>query len=106
VAISAEEIGELRLVCPAAQEMSEGNIAFVYLPGLKVGANVVDGLLCLSPHSGYPTRLFLSVPIAGKGANWTTHTILSRTWHSWSWNYVLAGQRPAEILVQHLRALR
>lgn len=106
MAISEETMLELRQISVGALEMSEGGAVLVHLPGLTVGTQIVDGLLCLSQHSGYPTRLFLSQPITGKGANWTTHTILSRTWHACSWNNVLANQRPAEILAQHLRAFR
>ena len=106
--ISDEEIQELKHICPEAKEMAEGGIVYLYLPGLKLpaGLGVVDALLCPQSHSGYPTRLFLSAVVQGKGANWTSHVILSRTWHTWSWNYIPAGQRPAEILAQHLRAFR
>ena len=106
--IPEEAMQELRQICPGAQEMLEAGITYIFLPGLKhpLGHGTLDGLLCLQQHSGYTTRLFLSAVIPGKGNNWSTHTILSRTWHTWSWNNVPANQRPAEILAQHLRALR
>ena len=98
---------ELKQICAAVHEMPEGGINYIYLPSLKVSeSEVVDALLCPQQHSGYTTRLFLSRPIPGKGANWSVHTILSRTWHTWSWNNVPANQRLAEILAQHLVALR
>lgn len=104
---SADEIEELKNICPAAQEMSEAGIAFVVLPGLKLpNGATADALLCPQTHGGYTTRLFLSSPVSGKGQNWSTHTILSRVWYTWSWNNVSADQRLAEILAQHLRALR
>src|SRR5207245_11021163 len=91
-----------------AQVVRDGAISSVYLPALKLPCppGVVDGLLCLQQHGGYTTRLFLSAPVSGRGANWSTHSIVSRTWHTWSWNNVPANQRPAEVLAQHLRAFR
>jgi hypothetical protein len=104
----ADEMDDLMRMCPGAQAMPEGGIEYILLPGLKhpCAPGTLDALLCPQQHGGYLTRLFLSAPIAGKGNNWSTHVILSRTWHTWSWNNVPANQRLAEILAQHLRALR
>ena len=104
----AEELQELRLLCPGAREIPEGGVTYIFLPGIKhpAGQGTLDALLCPEQHGGYSTRLFLSEPISGRGNNWSTHTILSRTWHTWSWNQVAINQRLAEILAQHLRALR
>lgn len=99
---------ELSAVSPGAQEMTEGGITYIYLPQLRLpcGPGIVEGLLCIQQHGGYTTRLFLSQRIPGKGANWTVHQVLGRTWHTWSWNNVPANLRPAEILAGHLRAIR
>jgi hypothetical protein len=104
----ADEMEDLRLMCPSAQEMPEGGVEYIFLPGLKhpCAPGTLDALLCPQQHSGYATRLFLSVPIPQRRSNWTTHVILSRTWHTWSWKDVQSNQRLAEILAQHLRALR
>lgn len=101
-------LDEIRSLCSAAEELAEAGIQYIYLPDLKLpcAPGLVDGLLALQQHGGYTTRLFLSVPVVGKGANWTVHQILGRTWHSWSWNNVPATLRPIEILVNHLDALR
>ena len=103
-----EQMQELRHVCANAHEMAEGDIVYLHLPVLKLPSNlgVVEALLCPQAHSGYATRLFLSASFPQKAANWTTHTILSRTWYTWSWKDVPANQRLAEILAQHLVALR
>jgi hypothetical protein len=105
-----ELLAELTKICEGAKEMVEGGYTFVYLPGLKIrtGENAVcqDALLCLQSRDGYPTRLFLSQQIQGRGNNWTTHRIVDRTWYSWSWNNVSSDLRPAQILAEHLRALR
>jgi hypothetical protein len=105
----AEELAELKAVCPAAAHVAEGGQQFVDLPGLKVpvgnALETRNALLSLGPHSGYESRLYLSAPIAGRGQNWTTHTVLGRTWHTPSWRYVQPG-RPIEMLQQHLKAYR
>jgi hypothetical protein len=108
--VSKDALREIRLICPEAEEMAAGDLLYVYLPQLKlpIGCmpSVVDGLLCLKPRDGYPTRLFLSEPVSGKGNNWNIFHILDKAWHSWSWNNVPYMGRPAETLAQHLVALR
>jgi hypothetical protein len=66
----------------------------------------VEALLCIQQHGGYTTRLFLSQIVPDKGANWSTHQIFGRTWHTWSWNNVPANIRPAQILRCHLDAFK
>lgn len=103
-------MAELQVICTDASEMTEAGLAFVFLPKLKLPQGCspaeVDGLLCLCARDGYPTRLFLSEPVSGKGSNWTTHRILDRAWHTWSWKGVSADLRPTQILLGHLAALR
>lgn len=95
---------------PDAKVMPEGGIEYLYLPKLTFpsGASALkmDALLCPQRHGGYLTRLFLERPVPGKGANWTTHYILGKAWHTWSWNNVAAESPVLEILGSHLRALR
>jgi hypothetical protein len=67
---------------------------------------IVEALLCLAGRDGYPTRLFLSRQVVGKGANWSVHRILDKAWHTWSWKDVPADLRPLEILTSHLDGLR
>jgi hypothetical protein len=102
-----EESEELKVICPNAKEMSEGDITYYFLPSLKIsGQGSLDVLLCPQARDGYPTRLFLSKQISGKGNNWTVHRILDRPWHTWSWKDVGANLRLVEILFAHLDALR
>ena len=96
---------ELLTLCPGAKEMQESGHHFVFLPQLPVNGTKQDSLLCLTARDGYPTRLFLAQPIAGKGNNWTVHQILGRTWHTCSWK-IEAAMNPAQILAEHLRAYR
>lgn len=100
---------ELQLICEGAKEMNEGGQVLIHLPSLKLpdGCSLKEdeALLCLSQHCGYSTRLFLAHS-PGRGPNPSTHCILGKTWHTWSWNHVPNNLRPAEILAEHLRGLR
>ena len=108
--LTPEALSELTVMCPGVTEMPEGGLTYIHLPGLKIstgeGTIVLDALLCPQARDGYLTRLFLSQPVPGRGANWNTHRILDRTWHTWSWNGVSADLRPAQILAGHLAAFR
>lgn len=108
--VAAEHLRELGELCGEVRELGEGGKAYIYLPRLRLPLGCipveVEGLLCVQEHSGYATRLFLSQPVNGRGANWSIHHIVDRTWHTWSWNNVSAQMRPAAILAEHLRALR
>lgn len=107
--VAAEALAELRDACPKAASMSEGEHEFIDLPSLTIHVGdktvVRDALLSLKAHTGYTSRLYLSAPIEGRGNNWTTHTVLGRTWHTPSWNNVMPG-RPVEMLLQHLKVYR
>ena len=95
---------------------TEGGQEFVFLPRLFIPIGEAslqrDALLCPSAHTNYPTRLFLSEAIAerptirGSAANWTVHTILGRTWHTWSWTGVSADLPLLQVLLSHMAALR
>jgi len=104
-----EEIAELQAVSPGAKEITEGGQVYIHLPTLSLppgcGPSPVEALLCLSQHTGYPTRLFLS-QAPGRGSNPSSHCIMGRTWHTWSWNYIPASLRPIEVLAEHLRGLQ
>lgn len=108
--VAADQLQELADLCGEVRELSEGGRAYIHIPRLKLPSGCspseTEALLCLQEHSGYATRLFLSHPVPGRGANWSVHYILGRPWHSWSWNNVSAQMRPAAILAEHLRALR
>lgn len=108
--MTSSELSEIRVLCPDAEERDEGGLGYLYLPKLSIpkGTNseALDGLLCLGARDGYPTRLFLSAAVSGKGSNWTSHAILGRTWWACSWTGVLPNQRPMQILAAHLDALR
>ncbi len=104
------KLAELKAVAPGARAFEEGGISYIALPDLKITVaneeRVIDALLCPMQHGGYTTRLFFAEAFPQKGANWTSHNILSRAWHTWSWNQVPATLSPMQILAAHLKALR
>jgi hypothetical protein len=106
---SPEDLAELKDLCPGANYVAEGGYQFVDLPGLKIpvgnATEIRNALLSLGAHTGYMSRLYLSAPIAGRGQNWTSHTVLGRSWHTPSWNNVPPA-RPIEMLQQHLKVYR
>jgi hypothetical protein len=108
--VSEGQLDALYAICAGPVQMAEGGVRYVYMPGLKVVAagteRIVDALLCPGPHNGYTTRLFLSVPVPERGANWSQWQILGRTWHTWSWQSVPAELPLIQMVLEHLRALR
>lgn len=114
--VSDERLTTLKNIYPGAKVFDDGGNSYVFLPllTLKVGdvRHEIDGLLCPSVHGGYETRLFLAEPIAerqiirGQPANWTEHSILGRTWHSWSWQGVSSTLPLPQMLLAHMSALR
>lgn len=102
------EIEQLRDICPGAVAMTEGGLAFAFLPKLKFvsqGVGVeLDALLAPQGHSGYETRLFLEqqLPI---GAAWYAQQILGRNWYAISWRGIPPGQKWTRILAEQLRPL-
>ena len=105
-----EDLNQLRAVCTNAEVKIEGGRTYVFLPRLALPPgrepSSVDALLCLGEHSGYTTRLFVAEQIKGKGANWSQHTVLGRSWWVCSFNNVPADLRPIQILDSHLEAFR
>jgi hypothetical protein len=109
--VSLDELEELRTVCSSAKGLTDGPLSLVHLSNLKMETNgqlieVPEALLCLSGHQGYLTRLYLSQVVPKSGLNWQTEIVLGRSWNTWSWQGIPPSHRPAQILAQHLRALR
>ncbi|WP_043795151.1 hypothetical protein [Rhodanobacter sp. OR87] len=105
-----DQLRALREVNPEARVLSEGGLTYVFLPKqpIQVGeqGRAMDALLCPNKYGGYDTRLFLEHPITERGANWSAHVILGRTWHTFSWNGVSSAQPLMQILLAHLAVLR
>jgi hypothetical protein len=110
VSIDQKQLAEIVALVPGVRAMLDADIEYIFLPDLKVMVGheerILDALLCPVQYGGYTTRLFLAEPIPQRGQNWTTHNILSRSWHTWSWNNVPANLSLMQILSAHLKALR
>lgn len=104
-----DELAELRLFCGVVTEFREGDKRYFLLERVTLPAGcspaATEALLCPHERDGYQTRLFLTQPVNGRGANWTVHRILDRNWHTWSWKGISQEQRLAQILRGHLRGL-
>jgi len=104
------EMMKIKSVYPDAELWEEGGEPLVFIPGLAFhsgGKTVVrNALLCPRKHSsaGYPTRLFLSGQVPGRGNNWSQHVIRGDNgWFSPSYNDVPAEMPWLDILAAHLR---
>ena len=105
--VTGEALDEILALCGDASVIEEGGLRYIHFPVLVLPDGApAEALLCLSGRDGYPTRLFLSRRVGGKGNNWSVHRILDKAWHTWSWRDVPASLRPIEILMSHLHALR
>jgi hypothetical protein len=108
--IAPEHLQHINLIYPGATSMSEAGHDYIHVPSLRLPEGCtpskVEALLWMTGNGNYPTRLFLTQIIPGRGANWTTHTVLGRTWYTWSWKDIPTSLRPIEALAEHLRGLR
>lgn len=108
----AEQVEELREICPGAQPYGEGGVPYIFLPKLSLpdgcSPDLVDALLCPTAHHGYTSRLFLSQRINSRQSrNWSTEArIMERTWYAISWKYDETNLRLAQVLALQLRAFR
>ena len=105
----AAEVTRLRVLCPGAELMQDGNLPVVFLPGLKVRSggllHEVDALLSPRGHHSYETRLFFSTRLP-PSLNWQTYTLLARTWYAVSWRGIAAGQPWLDILASHMEVVK
>lgn len=100
-----KELGEVELA-------DESGIVWVRIKGLKLptgcAPSVADVLLCPTQFQGYESRLFFSQQIEfrqGRSWNGSVH-VLGANWVAFSWRVTSAGKRLAQLLAEHLAALR
>jgi hypothetical protein len=108
-----DELVELKQLCPGVSRCVDGGTAYLLLPGLQLpeGCNPVeaDALLCPTPRDGYNSRLFFDRVVSSRQAlNWHMQNvrIADRNWNAYSWKLNRAGLRLAQMVGEHLRALR
>ena len=104
-----EQFAALKAIYPDAVLVREGGVAAAYLPAasFRAGGVTTTMQLLLFPafHTGYVTRLFFERKISGKGANWTQHSVVSRTWWAPSFKDVAPTLPWPAMLFAHLRAV-
>jgi len=111
---TADEVAELKALCPEAAEGKEGSTTVLVLPSLRLPPGcvppVVDALLWPVARDGYPSRLYVSERVVKPGAaqpNWNSNVrILERNWHAYSWNLNRSDLRPVQMIAEHLLGLK
>ena len=103
-----DQIAELKRCCQTVSQYEEGGVTYFLLEGLHLPAVCTppscDGLLCPTPHSGYPARLFFSVQVQGRyPRNWNGNArIAERNWYAFSWQLNNANIRLVDLVVEFL----
>ena len=112
MAISSDQIEELRTLFGDVKTSKEGGVTYFLIPslGLPIGCSPdkVDALLCPTTRDGYASRLFFAERIQSPTQqNWNANSIriLERNWHTFSWR-VPENLRLAQMVAVHLRGLR
>lgn len=108
----ADQVRELKHLCPEVKKAVEAGVTYFLLPGLAMPEGrspaQVDALLCPTTRDGYPSRLFVAEQVAGgHGTNWNASNvrILERNWFAVSWR-VNPNLRLAQMVAAHLEAFR
>lgn len=105
------ELASLRDLSPQASVVRDGPVECVLLPQAHLttaaGTVVMDTVLCPTGQGSYTTRLLLERQVTTKQTlNWCQVSLLGRTWWTWSWNNIPAGQPWLKIFAEHARLLR
>lgn len=108
-----EQIEELKQLCPEVSWCEDGGTSFFLLPALCLPDGCTplkaDALLCPTPRDGYNSRLFFDRVITSRQAlNWHMQNvrIAERNWSVFSWKVNRTNLRLAQIVGEHMRALR
>ena len=110
----ADQVAELKAFAPGVASCEERGVTYFLLPNLQLPAGcvppTVDALLCPTPRDGYESRLFFSQEITtgARAQNWhvKNERIFDRSWFAFSWKTNQAGLRLAQMVTEHLCALK
>lgn len=105
------EYASLCAISPRAALLQDGPLTCVLLPETRLttaaGTEVMDTVLCPMGQGSYTTRLLLDRQVATRQPiNWCQVLLLGRTWWTWSWNNIPAGQPWLQIFAEHARVLK
>lgn len=108
-----DQIAELKLLFPSVSLAEENGHTYFFFEKMRLPSGcdpaITDGLLCATPRDGYPSRLFFHDKITSRSAlNWNSLgvRILERNWNAYSWKINRDGLRLAQMMTEHLGALR
>ncbi len=116
--LPADQVAELKSLCPRFQYFEESRRGYVLLPGstLPNGTTPAACDLFLCPHErdGYPSRLFFSTRVTRSptattkdALNWNAEVrLIERTWYAFSWKTTGGPYTLVQLVALHLRALQ
>lgn len=109
----ADQIDELKELCPGLCHFEEAGTGYLVLPAMEMPPGCqpakVNMLLCPGGRDGYTSRLFFSEKIqTAKQLNWNAlnFRIGERIWHGYSWRTPGGNLRLAQMVITHLSALQ
>ena len=111
-----DQVEELKKLFGEVRLAEEGGVIFFLLESLSLPDRCtpqrVKALLCPSARDGYTSRLFfaqkINVSEPTQTLNWNSidQRILEENWHAYSWKITRPDLRLAQMVVDHLRALK
>lgn len=116
--IAADQITELKVLCPSPEYFEESQLPYLLLRDhvLPAGTSPArcDLVLCPRERDGYPSRLFFSERVNRSAAattkdalNWNGNVrLLERNWHAYSWKLTGGPYSLVQLVALHLRALQ
>ncbi len=109
--LAEDQVRELKAFSTEVETGTEAGREYVILNGVSLPGwqpDAVDVLLCPYERDGYPSRLFLSARVTGRGGlNWNSEArILGRNWFAFSFKVPHSNLRLAQLFAAHMRALR
>ena len=111
-----DQVDELKRLFGEVQSAEEGGVTFFLFKSLQLPDRCtpqqVKALLCPSARDGYTSRLFFAQKVTvsepTQTLNWNSvdQRILEENWHAYSWKINRTDLRLAQMIADHLRALK
>lgn len=107
-----DALAELGALCRRLERFEEGGKTYFLLVDLVLpdgcSPPTIDALLCPEGRDGYPSRLLFAARLHSRTSpNWTSEVrIIERSWHAYSWKLDRTDLHLAQLVANHLRALR
>lgn len=111
-----DQVQELKRLFGEVQSAEEGGVIFFLFLSLQLpdgcDHSTIQALLCPTARDGYTSRLFFAEKINMQNPkqtlNWNglNQRILEKNWHAYSWKINRTDLRLAQMVVDHLSALK